>query len=342
MLRPKVSIIVPVYNVEKYLDHCIQSLLKQTLKEIEIILVDDESPDKCAKICDEYATKDPRVKVIHKKNEGLGLACNSGLDMAMGEYVAFCDSDDYVDYEMYEKMYEAAREYKTEVVFTGIQSVNEKGIVCPISQAKELIILNTKETINNYLLDMIASEPGVTEERMVQMSAKIVLYSRHLLTSCNIHFVSERKFISEDLIFHIDVLGHATSLCVLPNTFYYYYNNTSSLSKKIRTDRFPFFIALRKEVIRRSKALGISNEVCTRSNRMFIGYVRFYIQQICKSDISFAEKRSLVNSICRNDIWNEIWRSYPINRMPMMHKLFIYLMRYNLFEIIFLIIKLKK
>ena len=96
MTHPKVSVIVPIYNVEKYLDECMVSLLNQTLKDIEIILVDDESPDNCPKMCDEYANKDKRVKVVHKKNGGLGFARNSGLDVATGEYVAFIDSDDWI------------------------------------------------------------------------------------------------------------------------------------------------------------------------------------------------------------------------------------------------------
>ena len=101
MNQTKVSIIVPVYNVER----CLTSLINQTLKDIEIILVDDESPDNCPAICDDYAQKDPRIKVIHKKNQGLGMACNSGMENATGEYIAFCDSDDYVDNCMYENMY---------------------------------------------------------------------------------------------------------------------------------------------------------------------------------------------------------------------------------------------
>lgn len=97
LIRPKVSIVVPIYNVEKYLHRCVNSLIRQTLKDIEIILVDDGSPDNCPKICDEYKNKDIRVKVIHKKNAGLGLARNSGLDEAKGEYVVFVDSDDFIE-----------------------------------------------------------------------------------------------------------------------------------------------------------------------------------------------------------------------------------------------------
>lgn len=92
MENPKVSIIVPIYNVEKYLDRCMESLLNQTLEDIEIIMVDDGSPDNCPKMCDEYAKKDARIKVVHKKNGGLADARNAGLDVATGKYVAFVDS----------------------------------------------------------------------------------------------------------------------------------------------------------------------------------------------------------------------------------------------------------
>ena len=100
----KVSIIVPIYNVEKYLHRCVDSIINQSHKDLEIILVDDESPDKCPEMCDEYAKQDSRVKVIHKKNGGLGYARNSGLEIATGEYVAFIDSDDYVEPDMVEKL----------------------------------------------------------------------------------------------------------------------------------------------------------------------------------------------------------------------------------------------
>ena len=96
MSKPCVSVIVPIYNVEKYLDRCLKSIINQTLKNIEIILVDDESPDLCPQKCDEAAKYDNRIKVIHKKNGGLGFARNSGLEIATGKYVYFVDSDDYL------------------------------------------------------------------------------------------------------------------------------------------------------------------------------------------------------------------------------------------------------
>mgnify|MGYP004453649011 CR=1 FL=1 len=101
---PKISIIVPIYNVEKYLPRCIDSILAQTFTDFELILVDDGSPDNCGKICDEYAKKDNRIKVIHKENGGVSSARNIGLDVAKGEYISFVDSDDVIHPKFYEIM----------------------------------------------------------------------------------------------------------------------------------------------------------------------------------------------------------------------------------------------
>lgn len=110
MSNPKISIIIPCYDVEHYLDRCIKTIVNQTIKDIEIILVDDCSLDRVPQMCDDWALRDSRIKVIHKKNnEGLGFARNTGLDIATGEYVAFVDSDDYIDINMYEKLYNKAK-----------------------------------------------------------------------------------------------------------------------------------------------------------------------------------------------------------------------------------------
>ena len=112
----KVSVIIPIYNVEKYLQECLDSVIDQTLKDIEIILVDDGSPDNCPRICDEYAQKDARIKVIHKENGGYGSAVNRGLEEATGEYIGIVEPDDYIDSDMYEDLYNIAQTNNADIV----------------------------------------------------------------------------------------------------------------------------------------------------------------------------------------------------------------------------------
>ena len=112
----KISVIVPVYKVESYLEQCISSIIKQTYKNLEIILVNDGSPDNCGKLCDIYAKKDSRIKVIHKKNGGLSDARNVALDIATGDYIGFVDSDDWININMYEVLINEAKNEDADIV----------------------------------------------------------------------------------------------------------------------------------------------------------------------------------------------------------------------------------
>ncbi len=307
----KVSIIVPCWGVEKYLDRCIESLTNQTLREIEIILVDDESPDRVPEMCDEWAKKDNRIKVIHKKNGGLGMACNSGLEVATGNYIAFCDSDDWVELNMYEKMYITAINTGADAVYTGIQTIDEKGNVHLMNQYDRSEVLNKKEKIVGFAMDMICSRAEDPIESHIAMSAKIVLYRRALIEKNNLKFVSERKFISEDLIWNLDILGNASIVATIPETFYYYYNNSSSLSKRVRLDRFVFFKSIRAELIRRTAILGFPNDVNERIDRMFLRYVRHDIGNILLSNYTIKQRWRTVMRNMSDKQTQEILASFP-------------------------------
>ncbi len=111
----KVSVVVPIYNVEKYLRECVDSILRQTLKDIEVILVDDGSPDGCPAIVDQYAKQDSRVVAIHQPNSGYSVAVNKGIDLAKGEYIGIIESDDWIEPDMYEKLYADAKKHDTDI-----------------------------------------------------------------------------------------------------------------------------------------------------------------------------------------------------------------------------------
>lgn len=144
---PELSIIVPIYKVEKYLPKCIESILNQSFIDFELILVDDGSPDYCGLICDEYAGKDSRVKVIHQNNQGVSAARNAALDVAAGRYLGFVDADDWIEKDMYQTMLQTAFANGADVVICGIQYFTENGILiredlksCKCFSQKELLI----------------------------------------------------------------------------------------------------------------------------------------------------------------------------------------------------------
>lgn len=146
-----ISIIVPIYKVEKYIHKCIDSLINQTYKNIEIILIEDGSPDNCAKICDEYAEKDKRIKVIHKENAGLSAARNDGVDICMGEYVTFVDSDDYISYSFCEELLNAIVENNADIAICGINRFVEGENAEEAEVNVETKVYNAKETIYNLI-----------------------------------------------------------------------------------------------------------------------------------------------------------------------------------------------
>ena len=151
-----ISIVVPIYNVEKYLPKCIESILNQTYKNFELILVDDGAKDNCGKICDEYAQKDNRIIVIHKKNGGLSSARNAGIDIAKGEYIGFVDSDDWIQSEMYEKLVYLIENYNADIA--QCEFINAPYEDIKIQPEEEVIKTFTNiEGLNNLYNDMYVS-----------------------------------------------------------------------------------------------------------------------------------------------------------------------------------------
>lgn len=154
-----ISVVVPIYKVEKYLKKCIDSIINQTYKELEIILVDDGSPDNCGKMCDEFALKDNRIKVIHKENGGLSSARNAGIEIATGEYITFVDSDDYIDNNMYEILLKILKESESDLAFCKVRKVCENEEITEkniyegyheISNEDAIIMTNLTEDYGNY------------------------------------------------------------------------------------------------------------------------------------------------------------------------------------------------
>lgn len=154
-MEPLISVIVPIYGVEAYLHQCVDSLLTQTHKNLEIILVDDGSPDGCGAICDEYAAKDSRVRVIHKKNGGLSDARNAGIDVAQGEYIGFVDSDDWVMPDMYEYLLQGILGYQTDISYCGYVNVRTAWIDYRNEETDK--VYTTETALNELFFDRLGN-----------------------------------------------------------------------------------------------------------------------------------------------------------------------------------------
>lgn len=313
MNYPKVSIIVPIYNVEKYLDRCMDSLLNQTLMDIEIIMVDDGSPDNCPKMCDEYAKNDNRVKVVHKKNGGLGFARNSGLDVATGEYVAFVDSDDYVGLDMYKTLYDKAEVDKCDAVFCGFRTEvrQNKWIYSDEVDADKLW---RGKDVQVFMLDMIASGAGVKAERLYQMSVWHSIYNRSIIEENHLRFVSEREVASEDIPFQVDFLSKANIVVYVSKTFYSYCLNGTSLTATLKPEKYARYKQLRACLLSKSS----DAEYVSRVNRLFIGYTRSYLYDIMNS--TWKDKKDMLRQIQSDDIWIAVGRSYSPTNLPFVSK----------------------
>lgn len=332
MNNPKVSIIVPIYNVENYLDRCVQSLLNQTLMDVEIILVDDGSSDKCPKMCDEYAEQDERIKVIHKSNAGLGYARNSGIEIATSDYIAFIDSDDYVDVNMFNTMYDYAIEHSADGVFCGFRKELKPGVWADSHEVDNDIIMEHEE-IYNFMLNMIASGRKIKKERLHQMSVWHAIYRREIIAHNNIRFQSEREVVSEDIPFQIDFLMKASKIAYLKNSFYYYCLNGGSLSMTFKPEKFSGYCKLRHCLLLKNT----DSEYRNRVNRLFVGYTRSYCYKA--SQLNLPNIKKIYKQIFRHPAWVEVKKQFDASFLPMHSGIMYRLMSRQYIGLLYIFIK---
>ena len=337
-MKPKVSVIVPIWNVEKYLDRCIQSILNQTLKDIEIILVDDESPDNCPQMCDEYAKLDSRVKVIHKKNGGLGLARNSGIEVANGEFITFIDSDDFIDLCMMERLYKECKNEKLDVIYSEFNVDDYPGFRIVLLPEKLYI---GSEQIEGLCLDMIGAEPTFISSVKFQCSACKGLYSSDLIRNNKLKFLSERLYISEDLMFNLDLLKFAQRVKFVPWQFYHYCLNGVSLTHLYRSDRWQKSLIMIDELDKRSVDFRNKEEFKHRLNRTCLFYARTaIIDNISQHNISFRSKLTAIREIINEKHVRNSLEKYPINKLPIQWKIFAYLLKWKQVIILYILLKI--
>lgn len=336
----KISVIIPMYNSKKYIERCINSIRNQTLKELEIIVVDDESTDGSHELCQALAAKDERVHLIRQQNAGPGLARNRGLKEAKGEYIAFVDSDDTIAPDMYEAMYKAATEVQADACLCGFSQVEVDGTKIPNPNPLGGKCFADKEVITEVLLNILGSRPDAESDFVLGISVWKGIYSRKVINDNELLFKSERIYYSEDTMFNVDYFLRSQKVVMLKECFYEYQKNETSFTATYKTDMHDKNIRFFKEVDKNIKQLDCYPEARMRLQRLFLGFVRYYLQRIVEL-YPPKEARRLIKDICRDATVIEVMKEYPFKKNPWKQRLVHQMIAVKNSFFIWLFIKLK-
>lgn len=312
--KPLVSIIMPVYNVEKYLAQAINSVLNQTHTNFELILVDDASPDNSPTLCDEFSKKDSRICVIHKPvNQGLGYARNTGLDAAQGEYVYFIDSDDYIQNDLLEKALSAFTDNIDFVVF-GINRfhVSNSGETTKI----EKLFSNS---FSAYTSDEIVEAFLLLNRNKIFPFAWNKLYKKSFIDALNIKF--EKTKLIEDFLFNIHLFQNAKGIKIIPDCLYNYRKPThETLASTYSPD---FFDLCKRKYSLEKYFLDKSQANAGAYNTIYDSYIKHIISVFIKnhskkSGLSYKQKRKEIKLVLNDEITLDVFNRYKPVSLVMM------------------------
>lgn len=327
MRNPKVSVIVPVYNVAPYLSQCLESLVNQTYRNLEIIVVNDGSTDNSPEICEQWKERDERILLIHKPNGGLSDARNKGLESATGEYIGFVDSDDYVDLSFYEKMVKAAVENDADVVQCNYYKAFSDGSV------KEFGDFNNKRTFTGKecleLADALVNGHNNLTTGLLHAAVWVSLFRR---SSIKDKFISERVVGSEDIPFKANIFLHCNKVTFIPDHLCYYRYTDCSLTRTFRYDLFTRYLELTRRLNELfANCTGNSHQADFLVLYMGINVIRSMYLYNCPKNLRPEYFKKLINE--------PVWNSLKINtdKLSKGEKLIYYSLRnkkYSLLRIV--------
>ncbi|MFF2594192.1 glycosyltransferase family 2 protein [Priestia megaterium] len=333
-----VSIIIPVFKVEEYLERCIDGILSQTHNNFELILVNDGSPDNCGSICEEYSAKDNRITVIHQKNQGTGMARNSGLKVAKGKYIYFCDPDDYVESTLLEDNFRLAEEYNANmVVFGYYDEMHTKDNSHLISKSMESMFLENKSEFRNKFPFMFQS--GM----MFTLWNK--LYNREFLNKNGYLFENQR--VGQDTIFNYKVYQNLDRVFINDNIYYHYIiDRTDSAVNMYRENRFELRY---QETLKLEEMIKKWNQDGGQLHESFIlndwivtlgvGLNNLFYQGC---PLNNNQKKVIIQNIANSPKINHLLNNKPIKEVnSLFMKLEMFLLRQNFIKSAFILLKTK-
>ena len=306
----KISIVIPIYNAEDHLQRCVDSVLNQTEKNIEIILVDDGSKDNSIEICKNYLNQDKRVQLIHQENSGVSAARNRGIEQACGEYIGFIDSDDWIEPNMYECLLREANQASADIVICDARTVYEDGKIQAdtITQLSGNQILQKSEFTPSLLLEMAGSA-----WRFIYKNHR---YNDKLQKQKTILFPLGVKF-SEDRIFNLYAFGQANKICYIKKAFYNRYMNEKSTVHRFHQD---YFEACKKSMDGIEQAIRYAWEDNNELQKVYLSqFITGAIGAICNyyyktSTLRAAERKKMVKGLCEDSQLRNAIETYGANR----------------------------
>lgn len=326
----KVSVIIPVYNVKLYFDRCMESVINQTLKELEIILIDDGSTDGSSDICDKWALADSRVKVIHKANEGQSKARNVGIELANGEYIAFVDSDDYISLETYETLYRECILKELDVAYFCFDRFDSDGRTWVNSYLKEKEMYFGNQQVMSYFLNLVGRIPSEYNQFHYTTSASMALYRNSLVQKHSLFFKDVRKIASEDLILNIELIPHTQRIGVFPYCFYHYYDNDHSTTTTYSEEKYNRLI----------ECLRCVEDICMKYFS-YQEYSSHYYSQLLRifkvimryesvNKTSMFKKCRRIKSICCHPLLDKMYIDPVVKGFSLENRLYIWCMRHSI------------
>lgn len=342
-MKPLISVVIPIYNVELYLEQCLKSVLEQTLYKIEIILIDDESPDNCPNICDKYSKTDNRIKVIHKKNGGLGFARNSGIEVAEGEFIIFIDSDDIIEKNMLQDLYNKCIKYNLDSCSCCFTRFNETSSNIIQEGATQFTIFEGKERVKDYLFSMIGSRPGYKKDSLFLISACKTLYSLKLIKLHNLRFLSEKQYASEDAFFNVDFYALAKRVGFTPEGYYHYRVNNNSISQTYPPHKYKAMINssyLMKDYL--AKYFELNEYKYTYKRFLFRNLKIILKKETLSTNNSVLERISKIRNCLNEEVFKPLFTKYPIRKWTFQQQIYYILAKYKMAILLYLLIKLTR
>jgi glycosyltransferase involved in cell wall biosynthesis len=335
--KPKISVIVPVYNKEFFLQKSVNSILQQTEKDIEIILIDDGSTDRSSEICQEFAKKDSRIIFERKENEGLTATRNYGRKFANGEYIAFVDPDDFIDANAYEQMLKNSN--NADIVLSGLvnEYIDEKLLqVMP----QNLGNFYENEDIRKTIVPLFLVYGKGIGKSVLLAQLGIALFRRKFLNEENI--ISDEKIIhSEDWLFFLEALFKAKSVAIEHNAYYHYVHNMQGLTENYS----PKLVLDHVEILRKLNKIGIFEYVFEQYGKhpnLAYNYLLHSIKNLAKSKESIFVLREKAINIFNMIFFNCLAQKIEPSNIPFKKRILFYFVKFKLALLLILLYKLKQ